>query len=47
LTGTSIVKLIKREGRIIYVTGLDGINGNPVIDIKPVFREFLPQEEVS
>jgi tRNA (Thr-GGU) A37 N-methylase len=24
-----------------------GINGTLVIDIKPVFREFLPQREVS
>ena len=46
LIGTSIVKLIKREGRKIYVRNLDAINGTPVIDIKPVFREFLPQEEV-
>ena len=47
LIGTTIVELIKREGKIIYVTNLDAINGTPVMDIKPVFREFLPQREVS
>jgi tRNA (adenine37-N6)-methyltransferase len=47
LIGTTIVKLIRRQGRIIYVTNLDAINGTPVIDIKPVFKEFLPKEEVS
>ena len=47
LIGTSIVKLVKREGRRIHVRDLDAINGTPVIDIKPVFKEFLPKEEVS
>jgi tRNA (Thr-GGU) A37 N-methylase len=28
------------------VEGLDAIDGTPVIDIKPVMREFLPREEV-
>jgi tRNA (Thr-GGU) A37 N-methylase len=26
--------------------GLDAINGTPVIDIKPVMREFLPEGEI-
>ena len=47
LIGTTIVKFIKRQGRTIWVKNLDAINGTPVIDIKPVFREFLPGEEVS
>jgi tRNA (Thr-GGU) A37 N-methylase len=25
---------------------LDGIDGTPVLDIKPVFREFLPRGEI-
>jgi len=28
------------------VTGLDAIDGTPVLDIKPVMHEFLPREEV-
>jgi tRNA-Thr(GGU) m(6)t(6)A37 methyltransferase TsaA len=47
LIGTSIVKFVKREGRRIHVRDLDAVNGTPVIDIKPVFKEFLPKEEVS
>ena len=47
LIGTTIVKLVKRQGRTIHVTNLDAINGTPVIDIKPVLKEFLPKEEVS
>jgi len=45
--GATIVKLIKREGRKLYVTGLDAIDGTPIIDIKPVMKEFLPKEEVT
>ncbi|PLR91969.1 SAM-dependent methyltransferase [Bacillus sp. T33-2] len=45
--GATIVQLLKREGRIIHVTGLDAIDGTPVIDIKPVMKEFLPAEEVK
>nr|WP_263327522.1 SAM-dependent methyltransferase [Neobacillus sp. Marseille-Q6967] len=45
--GATIVKLNKREGRKIYVSGLDAIDGTPVIDIKPVMKEFLPREDVQ
>lgn len=31
----SIVKLVKREGRVLHVEGLDLFNGTPVLDIKP------------
>ena len=44
--GATIVSLIKRECRILYVSGLDAIDGTPVIDIKPVLNEFLPRENV-
>lgn len=33
--GKATVKLMKREGRILKVKGLDAIDGTPVIDIKP------------
>lgn len=45
--GATIVKILKREGRIIHVQGLDAIDGTPILDIKPVMREFLPHEEVA
>ncbi len=47
LVGTTIVNLVKRQGRVLHVTNLDAIDGTPVIDIKPVFKEFLPKGEVS
>jgi tRNA-Thr(GGU) m(6)t(6)A37 methyltransferase TsaA len=33
--GISTVKLLERRGNILKVTGLDAINGSPVLDIKP------------
>lgn len=47
LLGSTIVKLIKKEGNVITVSGLDAVDGTPVIDIKPVLREFLPSEKID
>jgi tRNA-Thr(GGU) m(6)t(6)A37 methyltransferase TsaA len=44
--GLATVELLGREGRIIRVRYLDAIDGTPVLDIKPVFREFMPKTEV-
>lgn len=44
--GTTIVKILKREGRQLHVQGLDAVDGTPILDIKPVMREFLPKGEV-
>ena len=41
--GHTSVKVIGVEGRTLTVKGLDAVNGTPVLDIKPVFREFLPK----
>jgi tRNA (Thr-GGU) A37 N-methylase len=41
------VNLIKRDGRRLIVKNLDAINETPVIDIKPVFNEYLPKGEVT
>ena len=32
--------------RPIGVRGLDAVDGTPVLDIKPVMREFLPRGEI-
>ncbi|PLS17075.1 tRNA (N6-threonylcarbamoyladenosine(37)-N6)-methyltransferase TrmO [Bacillus sp. M6-12] len=45
--GATIVKLIKRKGRSLFVSGLDAIDGTPVLDIKPVMNEFLPKGEIK
>lgn len=44
--GTTIVKLNKRVGNKLYVENLDAIDTTPVLDIKPVFKEFLPAGEI-
>jgi tRNA (adenine37-N6)-methyltransferase len=44
--GLTTVELIEHTGRVIKVRYLDAIDGTPVLDIKPVFREFLPKGEV-
>ncbi len=47
LLGTTMVQLVKHEARSIFVQGLDAINGTPIIDIKPVFKEFLPHQPIK
>jgi tRNA-Thr(GGU) m(6)t(6)A37 methyltransferase TsaA len=44
--GATVVRLLRREGRLLTVEGLDAIDGTPILDIKPVMREFLPRGEV-
>ena len=45
--GATIVKLVKKEGRSVFVEGLDAINETPVLDIKPVIREFMPSGAID
>jgi tRNA-Thr(GGU) m(6)t(6)A37 methyltransferase TsaA len=44
--GLSIVRVLRREGRSLYVEGLDAVDGTPVVDIKPVMEEFLPHGSI-
>ena len=44
--GSTIVEIVGREGRTLRVRGLDAVDGTPVVDIKPVMKEFLPRSEV-
>jgi tRNA (adenine37-N6)-methyltransferase len=44
--GATIVRVLKREGRMLEVAGLDASDGSPVLDIKPVMRQFLPRGDV-
>lgn len=45
--GLTTVEVLKREGKIIYIKGLDAINGTPVLDLKPVMKEFAPKGEIN
>lgn len=44
--GSTIVRVLGRDGRRLRVAELDAIDGTPVLDLKPVMREFLPRGEV-
>jgi tRNA-Thr(GGU) m(6)t(6)A37 methyltransferase TsaA len=44
--GSTIVRVLGREGRTLRVAELDAVDGTPVLDIKPVMEEFLPRERV-
>src|SRR5580704_5824524 len=45
--GLCTVELIGHAGRTIRVKFLDAINGTPVLDIKPVFKEFELKSEIK
>jgi tRNA-Thr(GGU) m(6)t(6)A37 methyltransferase TsaA len=47
--GLSIVRLVGREGRILYVQDVDVLDGTPLLDLKPYVPEFdqRPGERVG
>lgn len=45
--GVSVCRLLAVADRVLTVQGLDAIDGTPILDIKPVVREFLPRGEVT
>ena len=45
--GACIVELISINKRTVTVRKLDAIDGTPVLDIKPVFKEFMPAGEIK
>ncbi|MDF1612580.1 tRNA (N6-threonylcarbamoyladenosine(37)-N6)-methyltransferase TrmO [Stygiobacter electus] len=44
--GLCTVELLEHNGRTIKVKYLDAIDGTPVLDIKPVFKEFQLKGEI-
>jgi tRNA (adenine37-N6)-methyltransferase len=40
--GATICRLLAVDGTVVKVEGLDALDGTPVLDIKPVMQEFLP-----
>ena len=38
--GLSLVKLVRIENNLVYVEGVDVLNGTPLLDIKPYVPEF-------
>lgn len=45
--GSTICQVVGVQGRTLKVLELDAIDGTPVLDIKPVLKEFLPRTAVS
>ncbi|HSZ25255.1 MAG TPA: TrmO family methyltransferase [Cytophagaceae bacterium] len=45
--GLCTVQLLEHNGRTIRVKYLDAINGTPILDLKPVFKEFQPKGEIK
>jgi tRNA-Thr(GGU) m(6)t(6)A37 methyltransferase TsaA len=44
--GLTVAELLKREGNIIFVKGIDVVDGTPLLDIKPYIPAFGPKEKV-
>jgi tRNA (Thr-GGU) A37 N-methylase len=44
--GTTVCRVIAVDGLTIEVSGLDAIDGTPVVDIKPYLQGFAPRGEL-
>jgi tRNA-Thr(GGU) m(6)t(6)A37 methyltransferase TsaA len=38
--GLSVVRLLRRKGRVLFVKGIDVLDGTPLLDIKPYVPDF-------
>jgi len=45
--GLTVVKLLERRGNILFVKGIDVIDGTPLLDIKPYVPNFGPKENIK
>ena len=41
--GLTVVELLKREGRVLRVRGIDMLDGTPILDIKPYLSNVPPE----
>ena len=42
--GLTVVELLRREGRMLHVRGVDMLNGTPILDIKPYLSSIAPEK---
>jgi tRNA (adenine37-N6)-methyltransferase len=42
--GLTVVKLLRRERCILHVSGVDMLDGTPILDIKPYLSSVSPEE---
>ncbi|MBE3067927.1 MAG: SAM-dependent methyltransferase, partial [Chloroflexi bacterium] len=45
--GLTVVRILWREARSLFVEGLDAVDGTPVLDTKPAMEEFLPAGPIA
>jgi len=45
--GMSAVRLLKRKKNILFIEGIDVLDGTPLLDIKPYVPDFEPKEHVK
>jgi len=45
--GATIARIDRVDGRTLHLTGLDAIDGTPVLDLKPVMKGFLPRGDIQ
>jgi len=43
--GFTVVELLRREGRSLYVRGVDMLDGTPILDLKP-YLSSIPQDKL-
>jgi tRNA (Thr-GGU) A37 N-methylase len=41
--GLTVVELLRREGPVLHVRGVDLLDGTPILDIKPYLSNILDQ----
>ncbi len=41
--GLTVVELLRREGRLLHVRGIDMLDGTPILDIKPYLSSVSPE----
>ncbi len=42
----TVVELLRREGRLLYVRGVDMLDGTPILDIKP-YLSSVPEDRLK
>ena len=45
--GLSVVRLVRREGRVLHVAGIDVLDGTPLLDVKPYVPTFDAHPEAA
>jgi tRNA-Thr(GGU) m(6)t(6)A37 methyltransferase TsaA len=44
--GISVVRLLRRKGNVLFVKGIDVLDGTPLLDIKPYVPDFDAAKKV-